>query len=140
MGVEYWHTMIRVTDLDQSIAFFGKLGMRETRRVTSDKGRFTIVFVAAEGDEDHPIELTHNWDPEVLSGSRNFGHLALYVDDIYELCRKLMDDGVTINRPPRDGNMAFIRTPDEISIELIQRGEALPAKEPWLSMPNTGSW
>lgn len=140
MATEYWHTMIRVTDLEQSIAFFEKLGMRETRRVTSEQGRFTIVFVAAEGDEDHPIELTHNWDPEVLTGGRNFGHLAIYVDNIYDLCQMLMDAGITINRPPRDGNMAFIRTPDQISIELIQRGESLAAEEPWVSMQNTGVW
>ncbi len=140
MGVTYGHTMIRVTDLDRSIGFFGKFGMREMRRITNERGRFTIAFVASEGDEDHPIELTFNWDPEVLTGGRNFGHLALYVDDIYALCRKLLDDGVTINRPPRDGNMAFVRTPDHISIELIQKGEALAAAEPWVSMQNVGSW
>lgn len=140
MGVKYLHTMIRVTDLDQSIAFFGKLGLREVRRVNNEKARYTIVFVAAEGDENTPIELTFNWDPEVYTGGRNFGHLAFEVDDIYDFCARLMKDGITVNRPPRDGNMAFIRTPDQISIELIQKGPALPKKEPWASMENTGVW
>jgi len=141
MGLRYWHTMIRVTDLDESLDFFcNKLGMKETRRVVNENGRYTIVFVAPEGSEDTPIELTLNWDPEEYTGGRNFGHLAFYVDDIYGFCQKLMDDGITINRPPRDGNMAFIRTPDNISIELIQEGDPLPAQEPWASMPNTGSW
>jgi len=141
MGLRYWHTMIRVTDLDESLDFFcNKLGMKETRRVVNENGRYTIVFVAPEGSEDTPIELTLNWDPEEYAGGRNFGHLAFYVDDIYGFCQKLMDDGITINRPPRDGNMAFIRTPDNISIELIQEGDPLPAQEPWASMPNTGSW
>jgi len=108
--------------------------------VVNENGRYTIVFVAPEGSEDTPIELTLNWDPEEYTGGRNFGHLAFYVDDIYGFCQKLMDDGITINRPPRDGNMAFIRTPDNISIELIQEGDPLPAQEPWASMPNTGSW
>lgn len=141
MGLRYWHTMIRVTDLDESLDFFcNKLGMKETRRVVNENGRYTIVFVAPEGSEDTPIELTLNWDPEEYAGGRNFGHLAFYVDDIYGFCQKLMDDGITINRPPRDGNMAFIRTPDNISIELIQEGDPLPVQEPWASMPNTGSW
>ncbi len=140
MGAKYLHTMIRVSDLDQSIAFFGKLGLRETRRVTNEKARYTIVFVAAEGDEKTPIELTFNWDPEVYTGGRNFGHLAFEVDDIYDLCARLMKDGITINRPPRDGHMAFIRTPDQVSIELIQKDGSLPTKEPWASMANTGVW
>ncbi len=140
MGAKYLHTMIRVSDLDQSIAFFGKLGLRETRRVNNEKARYTIVFVAAEGDEKTPIELTFNWDPEAYAGGRNFGHLAFEVDDIYDLCARLMKDGITINRPPRDGHMAFIRTPDQISIELIQKDGSLPIKEPWASMGNTGAW
>jgi lactoylglutathione lyase len=140
VGAKYLHTMIRVSDLDQSIAFFGKLGLRETRRVNNEKARYTIVFVAAEGDEKTPIELTFNWDPEAYADGRNFGHLAFEVDDIYDLCARLMKDGITINRPPRDGHMAFIRTPDQISIELIQKDRSLPIKEPWASMGNTGAW
>ena len=140
MSAKYLHTMIRVSDLDRSIAFFQKLGLRETRRVTNDKARYTIAFVASEGNEDTPVELTFNWDPEVYAGGRNFGHLAFEVDDIYDLCDRLMKDGIPINRPPRDGHMAFIRTPDQISIELIQKGESLPKKEPWASMENTGVW
>ncbi len=140
MGAKYLHTMIRVTDLDQSVAFFAKLGLRETRRVTNEKARYTIVFVASEGDEKTPIELTFNWDPEVYTGGRNFGHLAFEVDDIYDTCARLTKEGITINRPPRDGNMAFIRTPDQISIELIQKGTALPKQEPWASMGNVGVW
>ncbi|MEM8916092.1 MAG: VOC family protein [Pseudomonadota bacterium] len=139
--MRYLHTMIRVTDLDQTIDFFtNKLGMKETRRYESEKGRFTLVFLAFEGNEECPVELTYNWDPETLSGGRNFGHLAYEVDDIYALCQKLMDSGVTINRPPRDGHMAFVRTPDNISLELLQKGESLPPAEPWASMPNTGEW
>ena len=139
--MRYLHTMIRVTNLDETIDFFcNKLGMKETRRVDNDKGRFTLVFLAFEGDEDCPVELTYNWDPETLSGGRNFGHLAYEVDDIYGLCQSLMDSGVTINRPPRDGRMAFVRTPDNISLELLQKGGALPPAEPWASMPNTGEW
>ena len=133
--------MVRVTDLDASIDFYcNKLGLRELRRHESDSGRFTLVFLAAPGDEDAQVELTYNWDPEVYSGGRNFGHLAYAVDDIYALCQKLMDEGVTINRPPRDGRMAFVRSPDNISIELLQRGDALPTQEPWVSMPNSGEW
>ena len=145
--MEYLHTMIRVTDLKASIAFFELMGFVETRRVENDRGRFTLVFLAASGDAERArkeqaplIELTWNWDPEVYTGGRNFGHLAYRVDDIYATCKRLMDAGVTINRPPRDGNMAFIRTPDSISIELLQKGRALPAAEPWASMPNTGVW
>ena len=145
--MEYLHTMIRVTDLKATIAFFELMGFIETRRVENEKGRFTLVFLAASEDAERArkqqaplIELTYNWDPEVYAGGRNFGHLAYRVDDIYATCKKLMDAGVTINRPPRDGNMAFIRTPDSISIELLQKGPALPPAEPWASMPNTGVW
>ena len=145
--MEYLHTMIRVTDLKASIAFFELMGFVETRRIESEKGRFTLVFLAASGDAERArkdqaplIELTYNWDPEVYGGGRNFGHLAYRVDDIYATCKRLMDGGVTINRPPRDGHMAFIRTPDNISIELFQKGPALPPAEPWASMPNTGTW
>jgi lactoylglutathione lyase len=139
--------MIRVTDLKATVAFFELMGFVETRRIENEKGRFTLVFLAASGDaerarKDHAplVELTHNWDPEVYAGGRNFGHLAYQVDDIYATCKTLMDAGVTINRPPRDGRMAFIRTPDSISIELLQKGEALASAEPWASMPNTGVW
>ncbi len=145
--MEYLHTMIRVTDLKATIAFFELMGFIETRRVENEKGRFTLVFLAASDDAERArkqqaplIELTYNWDPEAYTGGRNFGHLAYRVDDIYATCKKLMDAGVTINRPPRDGNMAFIRTPDSISIELLQKGPALPPAEPWSSMPNTGVW
>ncbi len=145
--MEYLHTMIRVTDLKATIGFFELMGFIETRRVENEKGRFTLVFLAASDDAERArkqqaplIELTYNWDPEVYAGGRNFGHLAYRVDDIYATCKKLMDAGVTINRPPRDGNMAFIRTPDSISIELLQKGPALPAAEPWASMQNTGVW
>jgi lactoylglutathione lyase len=145
--MEYLHTMIRVTDLKATIAFFELMGFVETRRVENEKGRFTLVFLAASGDaerarKDHAplVELTYNWDPEVYAGGRNFGHLAYRVDDIYATCKKLMDADVTINRPPRDGRMAFVRTPDSISIELLQKGEALASAEPWASMPNTGVW
>lgn len=139
--MKYLHTMVRVTDLDKSLDFYcNKLGLRELRRTVHEKGRFTLVFLAPEGDENAQIELTYNWDPEVYSGGRNFGHVAYRVDDIYALCQRLMDGGVTINRPPRDGHMAFVRSPDNISIELLQAGEPLPPKEPWKSMPNTGQW
>jgi lactoylglutathione lyase len=146
--MEYLHTMIRVTDLKATVAFFVDfLGFVETRRMDNEKGRYTLVFLAAPGDaatamttHRPTIELTSNWDPEVYTGGRNFGHLAYNVDDIYALCARLQKAGVTINRPPRDGHMAFIRTPDNISIELIQKGQALPSAEPWASMPNTGVW
>lgn len=145
--MEYLHTMIRVTDLKATIGFFELMGFVETRRVDNEKGRYTLVFLAASGDAERArkdqaplVELTYNWDPEVYTGGRNFGHLAYRVDDIYATCKKLMGAGVTINRPPRDGNMAFIHTPDNISIELLQKGPPLPAAEPWASMPNTGVW
>jgi len=139
--MKYLHTMVRVTDLDESLDFYcNKLGLVELKRRESPQGRFTLVFLAAPGDEAAQVELTYNWDPEEYTGGRNFGHLAYAVDDIYALCQKLMDDGVTINRPPRDGHMAFVRSPDGISIELLQKGESLPPTEPWASMPNTGSW
>ena len=139
--MKYLHTMIRVSNLDQSLDFFiNKLGFVEQRRHENDKGRFTLVFVAAPESPDAPIELTYNWDPETYSGGRNFGHLALGVDNIYDYCANLQNHAITINRPPRDGRMAFIKTPDGISIELLQKGDALPAAEPWSSMPNTGSW
>ncbi|MET0744388.1 MAG: VOC family protein [Microvirga sp.] len=146
--MEYLHTMVRVTDLEASLDFYcNKFGLVEVRRTESEKGRFTLVFLAASDDVDKAegtkaplLELTYNWDPETYTGGRNFGHLAYRVDDIYETCRKLMDAGVTINRPPRDGNMAFVKSPDGISIELLQRGEPKPPQEPWTSMPNTGTW
>ncbi len=138
--MKYLHTMVRVTDLDASVAFYELLGLREVRRKDVPQGRFTLVFMAAPGDEDAQVELTHNWDPEDYEGGRNFGHLAYAVDDIYESCQRLSDGGVTINRPPRDGHMAFVRSPDGISIELLQKGDALPPAEPWASMENTGSW
>ena len=145
--MEYLHTMIRVTDLKATIAFFELMGFVEMRRSENEKGRFTLVFLAAPGDAERArkdqtplVELTYNWDPEAYAGGRNFGHVAYRVDDIYGICRKLMDAGVTINRPPRDGRMAFVRTPDLISIELIQKGEALAPAEPWASMQNTGQW
>lgn len=138
--MKYLHTMVRVSDLEASIAFYNLLGLNEVRRMDSEAGRFTLVYLAAPGDEDAQVELTFNWDPEVYTGGRNFGHLAYAVDDIYEACRRLMDGGVTINRPPRDGHMAFVRSPDGISIELLQKGERLPPAEPWASMPSTGVW
>ena len=139
--MKYLHTMVRVTNLEDSMDFFcNKLGLHEVRRYDNPEGRFTLVMLAAPGDEDAQVELTYNYDPEELSGGRNFGHLAYGVDDIYETCSKLMDAGVTINRPPRDGRMAFIRTPDNISVELLQNGDSLPIQEPWASMPNTGEW
>jgi len=139
--MRYLHTMVRVTDLEASLDFYcNKLGLREVRRRDHEGGRFTLVFLAAPGDEDAQIELTYNWDPEVYAGGRNFGHLAYEVDDIYATCQRLMDGGVTILRPPRDGRMAFVRSPDAISVELLQRGDALPPEEPWKSMENTGTW
>ena len=146
--MRYLHTMIRVTDLESSLDFFcNKMGMVETRRITNEKGRFTLVFLAADADvakasgtQAPLVELTWNWDPEAYTGGRNFGHLAYRVDNIHATCDKLMKAGVTINRPQRDGHMAFIRTPDNISIELLQEGDALPPQEPWASMPNTGVW
>jgi lactoylglutathione lyase len=139
--MKYLHTMVRITDVDESLDFYcNKLGLVELRRHENEKGRYTLIFLAAPGDEDAQVELTYNWDPEVYGSGRNFGHLAYRVKNIYETCQKLMDAGVTINRPPRDGRMAFVRSPDRISIELIQEGEALPAQEPWASMPNTGEW
>jgi len=146
--MRYLHTMVRVTDLDKSLDFYrNKLGLKEVRRIDNDKGRFSLVFLCAPGDVDGAaekqaplVELTYNWDPEDYGGGRNFGHLAYQVDDIYETCQRLMDNGVTINRPPRDGRMAFVRTPDEISIELLQKGAALAPAEPWASMPNSGAW
>lgn len=151
--MNYLHTMIRVTDPDATIAFFELLGLKEVRRMENEGGRFTLIFLAAPEDMNGPgerakaeVELTYNWPaddgsaPEVYSGGRNFGHLAYRVDNIYETCQRLMDGGVTINRPPRDGNMAFVKTPDNISIELLQAGDALAPAEPWVSMPNTGTW
>lgn len=146
--MQYLHTMVRVKDLDASLDFYcNKLGLEEVRRMDNDKGRFTLVFLAAPEDVERAkedkaplVELTYNWDPEDYDGGRNFGHLAYRVDDIYGLCQKLMDGGVTINRPPRDGHMAFVRSPDGISIELLQKGDNLPPQEPWASMENTGSW
>ena len=139
--MKYLHTMVRVADLDASLDFYcAKLGLEELRRIDNEAGRFTLVFLAAPGDREAQVELTHNWDPEALEGGRNFGHLAYAVDDIYGLCQHLMDSGVTINRPPRDGRMAFVRSPDDISIELLQKGAALPPAEPWASMPNSGAW
>lgn len=146
--MRYLHTMVRVADVDASLDFYcNKLGMKEVRRQENEQGRFTLIFLAAGQDESHGraesaplLELTYNWDPEAYSGGRNFGHLAYEVDDIYETCQSLMDKGVTINRPPRDGYMAFIRSPDGISIELLQKGAAKEKVEPWASMPNTGSW
>jgi lactoylglutathione lyase len=139
--MKYLHTMVRVTDIDESLDFYcNKLGLRELRRHESEQGRFTLVFLAAPGDEEAQVELTYNWDPEDYGEGRNFGHLAYAVDDIYATCRKLMDAGVTINRPPRDGRMAFVRSPDNISIELLQTGDSLPIEEPWASMENVGHW
>jgi lactoylglutathione lyase len=138
--MKYLHTMVRVSDIDESLRFYGLLGLREVRRVENEAGRFTLVFLAAPGDESAQVELTHNWDETGYTGGRNFGHLAYAVDDIYAACQRLMDGGVTINRPPRDGWMAFVRSPDGISVELLQRGERLAPAEPWASMPNVGSW
>ncbi|MGB0695192.1 MAG: VOC family protein [Rhodospirillaceae bacterium] len=146
--MRYLHTMVRVKDLDASLDFYcNKLGLAEVNRYDSEKGRFTLVFLAAPGDVEAAkekkaplVELTYNWDPEDYTGGRNFGHLAYRVEDIYALCQRLQDGGVTINRPPRDGHMAFVRSPDGISVELLQEGDALPPQEPWASMGNTGSW
>jgi lactoylglutathione lyase len=138
--MKYLHTMVRVADIDESKRFYcDGLGLREVSRSENEKGRYTLVFLAAPGDDAAQVELTFNWDPEVYTGGRNFGHLAYRVDDIYALCQHLMDMGIAINRPPRDGHMAFVRSPDGVSVELLQDG-ALPPQEPWLSMPNTGSW
>ena len=139
--MKYLHTMVRVSDLDASLKFYcDALGLKQIKRMNHEKGRFTLVFLAAQNDDQAQIELTYNWDPEVYTGGRNFGHVAYQVDNIYALCQRLMDHGVTILRPPRDGRMAFVRSPDQISIELLQKGDALPPQEPWLSMANTGSW
>jgi len=140
--VKYLHTMVRVLDLDASRRFYGLLGLKEIRRYDNDKGRFTLLFMAPEGQPECPVELTHNWDGDAAlpNDSRHFGHLAYEVDDIYATCAHLMANGVTINRPPRDGHMAFVRSPDNVSIELLQKGEAKPPAEPWASMGNTGHW
>lgn len=139
--MKYLHTMVRVTHLDASLRFYrDALGLVELRRKDYPQGRYTLVFLAAPGDESAQVELTFNWDPESYAGGRNFGHLAYEVDDIYATCQRLSEHGVTINRPPRDGRMAFVRSPDQISIELLQRGTALAPAEPWISMPNSGSW
>jgi lactoylglutathione lyase len=139
--MKYLHTMVRVSDLDESLDFYcNKLGLVEVKRKEIPAGRYTLIFLAAPGNESAQVELTYNWDPEEYGGGRNFGHLAYAVDDIYATCQHLMDSGVTINRPPRDGWMAFVRSPDGISVELLQQGEPLPPKEPWSSMENSGSW
>ncbi|MCB4455105.1 VOC family protein [Leisingera sp. McT4-56] len=142
MPLKYLHTMVRVKDLEKSIAFYQLLGLQETRRWDNEQGRFTLVFMAPPGQEEAPVELTYNWDGDdaLPSDSRHFGHLAYGVDDIYAVCQHLMDNGVTINRPPRDGHMAFVRSPDNISVELLQNGDSLPPAEPWASMGNTGHW
>jgi lactoylglutathione lyase len=142
MQIRYLHTMVRVADLDKSMAFYELLGLKETKRYVNEKGRFTLVFMAPPGQEDCPVELTFNWDGDtgLPSDSRHFGHLAYDVEDIYTLCANLQNAGVVINRPPRDGHMAFVRSPDNVSIELLQMGDALPPKEPWVSMGNIGSW
>ena len=139
--MKYLHTMVRVMDVEKSLRFYrDALGLVEIKRNDHEKGRFTLIFLAAPGNPDAQLELTHNWDPESYSGGRNFGHLAYAVDDIYATCQRLVDHGVTINRPPRDGHMAFVRSPDGISIELLQKDRPLPPKEPWASMPNVGQW
>jgi lactoylglutathione lyase len=138
--MKYLHTMIRVSDVDGTLEFFKALGLVETRRKDSEAGRYSLIFLAAEETLEAEIELTHNWDPEEYSGGRNFGHIAFGVDDIHESCQRLMDAGITINRPPREGRMAFVRAPDGISIELLQKGEPLTPVEPWISMKNTGEW
>ena len=142
MTIKYLHTMVRVKDLEKSIAFYELLGLKKTREYESEQGRFTLVFMAPPGQEECPIELTYNWDGDdgLPSDSRHFGHLAYSVDNIYETCRHLMDNGITINRPPRDGRMAFVRSPDNVSVELLQNGDALDVVEPWASMENTGHW
>jgi len=140
-GMKYLHTMVRVTDIEQSLRFYrDALGLVELSRREYPNGRYTLVFLAAAGNPEAQVELTYNWDPEIYAGGRNFGHLAYEVDDIYAVCERLRAHGVTINRPPRDGRMAFVRSPDQISIELLQKGGALPPAEPWISMPNTGVW
>ena len=138
--MKYLHTMIRVSDVAETLRFFELLGLKELRRIDNEAGRFSLIFLAAPGDEDAQVELTHNWDESGYTGGRNFGHLAYAVDDIYAACQRLMDGGVTINRPPRDGRMAFVRSPDGISVELLQAGPALAPAEPWVSAPNIGSW
>ena len=139
--MKYLHTMVRISDVEKSLHFYRDLlGLKELRRHENEKGRYTLIFLAVPGQEEAPIELTYNWDAEVYTGGRNFGHLAYEVDDIYAFCEKMMKAGLTINRPPRDGHMAFIRSPDAISIEILQKGAALPPQEPWKSMPNTGAW
>ncbi len=138
--MNYLHTMIRVSDVAETLRFFELLGLKELRRYDNEAGRFSLIFLAAPGDESAQIELTHNWDEKGYTGGRNFGHVAYAVDDIYAACQRLMDGGVTINRPPRDGRMAFVRSPDGISVELLQAGPALAPAEPWASMPNVGSW
>ena len=138
--MKYLHTMIRVSNVPATLAFFELLGLKELRRFDNEAGRFTLIFLAAPGDEDAQVELTHNWDESGYTGGRNFGHLAYAVDDIYASCQRLMEGGVTINRPPRDGHMAFVKSPDGISVELLQAGARLAPAEPWVSMPNTGNW
>ena len=139
--MKYLHTMVRVTDVEQSLRFYRDgLGLEEIRRTENEKGRYTLIFLAPPGQPETPVELTFNWDPEVYTGGRNFGHLAYEVDNIYEFCKHMQDMGYTINRPPRDGNMAFVRSPDNISVEILQKGSPLPPAEPWLSMKNTGAW
>jgi lactoylglutathione lyase len=139
--MKYLHTMVRISDIDASLRFYRDgLGLEEVRRSENEKGRYTLIFLAAPGQHETPVELTYNWDPEVYTGGRNFGHLAYEVDDIYAFCEKMQRLGVTINRPPRDGRMAFVRSPDNISFELLQKGESKPKQEPWASMPNTGKW
>jgi lactoylglutathione lyase len=141
MTMRYLHTMVRVSNVEQSLDFFAnKLGLKEVRRTESQQGRFTLIFLAADENPDAQVELTYNWDPEIYTGRRNFGHLAYSVANIYDTCQQLQDKGVTINRPPRDGRMAFVKSPDGISIELLNRHGALPPAEPWKSMPNTGTW
>ena len=142
MGIEYLHTMVRVKDLDASLEFYKLLGLEETRRIDNQGGRFSLVFLTPPGQENAHVELTYNWDGDegLPSDSRHFGHLAYRVDDIYATCQYLMDNGITINRPPRDGHMAFVRSPDNVSVELLQRGDNLPRQEPWASMENTGTW
>ena len=138
--MKYLHTMIRVSNVPATLAFFELLGLKELRRFDNEAGRFTLIFLAAPGDDDAQVELTHNWDESGYAGGRNFGHLAYAVDDIYASCQRLMEGGVTINRPPRDGHMAFVKSPDGISVELLQAGVRLAPAEPWVSMPNTGNW
>lgn len=146
--MRYLHTMVRISNIEKSLAFYcGALGLEEVRRIENPAGRFTLIFLTAPGDKQQSVsnlspmlELTYNWDPEEYGGGRNFGHLAFEVDDIYEVCGRLQENGVTINRPPRDGHMAFVRSPDGISVELLQKGAALPKKEPWVSLPNVGTW